>query len=266
MWNIWQKCFTENELCGCGKPFQECEFWRAVVQEAFGGFDQVDLEGIKATRNLLQSPRYFPILAYPRLRSTQQTEIIKAYQEQLTHLYSAIQSVSRCRVIIDSSKGPRYAMLLNEISAIDLRLVHLARDSRAVVYSWQKKVIKPEVVGKTTYMDRPNPVSAALNWNVTNLLTQSFVGRDAGYSFLRYEELIASPDRSLNKIAHFAGESIEERGGGAYALGGDGEVNLATDHTAVGNPNRFRQGRLSCGAMTNGAHRCQRHRKVLLPH
>ena len=52
MWNIWQKCFIENQLCGCGKPFQECDFWSAVVEEGFGGFQQVDLEKIKCAWTL----------------------------------------------------------------------------------------------------------------------------------------------------------------------------------------------------------------------
>src|SRR4051794_15439538 len=42
MWNIWQQCFTENQLCGCGKPFHECPFWSAVVEEAFGGFERLE--------------------------------------------------------------------------------------------------------------------------------------------------------------------------------------------------------------------------------
>jgi hypothetical protein len=129
-------------------------------------------------------------------------------------------------------------MLLNEIPEIDLRMVHLTRDSRAVVYSWQKKMVKPEVYWKTEYMDRPNPVSAALNWNITNLLTQSFRKSHAGYRFLRYEDLIESSQTCLREIAQFAGEDGAEN----YPLDHEGAVNLAVDHTAVGNPNRFRKG------------------------
>ncbi len=238
MWNIWQKCFVENELCGCGQPFQECPFWGAVVEEAFGGFQQVDLEAIQATRRLLQSHAYLPLLAYPRLRTAEQQQRIAAYQAVLGRLYCAIQAVSGCRVIIDSSKGPRYAMLLNEIPEIDLRVVHLARDSRAVVYSWQKKVVKPEVYWKTQYMDRPNPIGAALNWNITNLLTHAFGKSRAGYQFVRYEDLIEAPQSWLAKIVQFAGEEGAE----SHALDPNGKATLAANHTAVGNPNRFRQG------------------------
>src|SRR5690349_2184383 len=33
---IWQRSYRENQLCGCGVPFHECEFWREVSDTAFG--------------------------------------------------------------------------------------------------------------------------------------------------------------------------------------------------------------------------------------
>jgi hypothetical protein len=107
-----------------------------------------------------------------------------------------------------------------------------------VVYSWQKKMVKPEVYWKTDYMERPNPVGAALNWNITNMLTQGLGKGSTGYKFLRYEDLIDSAADQLSEIARFAGEEVDV----ASAMAGDGAANLAVDHTAVGNPNRFRQG------------------------
>jgi hypothetical protein len=238
MWNIWQKSFVDNELCGCGSPFHECAFWGAVVQEAFGGFHAVALDEIHALRRTVRSQTYLPLLLYPRLRTGEQQRRIQDYTAVLSKLYTAIRSVSGCQAIIDSSKGPRYAMLLRETPGIDLRVVHLVRDSRAVVYSWQKKMVKPEVYWKTAYMDRPNPVSAALNWNVTNLLTQSFHHNGAAYLFVRYEDLVASPRSCLARIARFAGVECDEDD----LFEQEDAPTFSVDHTAVGNPNRFRQG------------------------
>lgn len=243
MWNIWQRSFAENELCGCGAPFHECSFWQAVVEEAFGGFHGVALDEIQSLRDTLQGQAYLAPIMSPRLRTTHQQAQIDAYLTVVKKLYCAIQSVAGCRTIIDSSKGPRYAALLREIPEIDLRVVHLIRDSRAVVHSWQKKMIKPEVYWKTAYLDRPNPIHAALNWNITNALTQSFRNSRAAYLFVRYEDLVEAPRAWLNKIAEFAGGIEYGRGGqGTDLFAGNDAVNLSWDHTAVGNPNRFRQG------------------------
>lgn len=238
MWNIWQKSFIDNELCGCGNPFHECVFWRQVVEQAFGSFDDVPLAQISALRSMMQRQSFLPSVIVPSLRTAQQQQHIGEYAAILQKLYGAIQAVSNCCAIVDSSKGPRYAMLLNEVPGIDLRVVHLTRDSRAVVYAWQKKIVKPEVYWKTEYMDRPNPVSASLNWTFTNLLTQSIGKSSGGYRFVRYEDLIESPQRWLYEIVRFAGED----GTDVCFLDPDGTAKLSTNHTAVGNPNRFRQG------------------------
>jgi hypothetical protein len=241
MWNIWQRCFIENQLCGCGKPFRQCEFWGAVIEEAFGGFDQVALKEINDLSRLMRSPQYLLPLTFPKLRTAQQHKKISAYLSILRRLYVAIHQVSGGRVIVDASKGPRYAMLLNEIEEIDLRIVHLVRDSRGVVYSWQKKRIKPEVYWKTEYMDQLNPTSAALIWNVTNYFMQTFRERGAAYIFMRYEDLITSPRSGLARLLEFAGESAQT----AYPVESDGAMSYTAtriEHSAGGNPSRYRQG------------------------
>jgi hypothetical protein len=43
VWQVWYRGFRENERCGCGQPFYSCEFWRAVGDEAFGGWDNIDV-------------------------------------------------------------------------------------------------------------------------------------------------------------------------------------------------------------------------------
>lgn len=241
MWNIWQKSFIDNELCGCGNPFHECVFWRQVVEEAFGSFDDVPLAEVCALRSIMQRQSYLPPVAMPPLRTGAQQQHIHDYTTILQKLYGAIQSISGCCAIVDSSKGPRYAMLLREVPNIDLRVVHLVRDSRAVVYSWQKKMVKPEVYWKTEYMDQPSPVGAALNWNVTNMLTQSLRGHAASYLFVRYEDLIETPRTALARIADFAGCELDER----ELFESEDTPSLSIDHTAVGNPNRFRHGKIN---------------------
>lgn len=260
MWNIWQRSFIDNELCGCGSPFRDCTFWGAVVEEAFGGFQAVALDEISAMRRALQSQAYLLPLLYPPVRTAEQQRLICDYAAVLSKLYAGIQAVSGCRAIVDSSKGPRYAMLLREVPGLELRMVHLVRDSRAVVYSWQKKMIKPEVYWKATYMDRPNPAGAAMNWNLTNLLTQSFHSKGAAYAFMRYEDLIAAPRAGLAHAARCAGGELDE----SELFGQEDAANLAVDHTAVGNPNRFRQGKVELRRDDEWRHKMPRLQKALV--
>jgi len=39
---LWQRGLIDGQLCGCGVPVPECEFWSRVGKTAFGGWDQID--------------------------------------------------------------------------------------------------------------------------------------------------------------------------------------------------------------------------------
>jgi len=45
---VWQAGPGANELCGCGLQFAECPFWTAVGEQAFGGWDKVDVDEVLA--------------------------------------------------------------------------------------------------------------------------------------------------------------------------------------------------------------------------
>src|SRR5262245_27937716 len=81
LWDIWRRSFTENQLCGCGQPFRECEFWRAVVQQAFGGFEHVDPQAMQALRHSVQSNHHLPFLALPFLQPPAYRERLSRYTE-----------------------------------------------------------------------------------------------------------------------------------------------------------------------------------------
>jgi len=56
------------------------------------------------------------------------------------------------------------------------------------------------------------------------------------YLFVRYEDLIDSPRTWLAKIVQFAGESLDQEN----PIDGSGIMNPQEDHTAGGNPSRYR--------------------------
>ena len=238
VWDIWRRSFIENQLCGCGQPFHRCEFWGAVVKEAFGGFDQVDPQAMHALRQSVQSNRHIPQLAVPLLRSASYRERLAQYAGVLGRLYQGIHTVSGGKIIVDSSKVPPYAYLINQIPQVELHVVHLVRDSRATAYSWQRKKVRPEIHWKTTYMAQYSPVRSAMEWNVMNGLLHSLKYTSANFVKVHYEELVQDPEAVMRRI--LAGLEVEPPS--AEVLSGDHVVQLGVDHTLSGNPNRFERG------------------------
>lgn len=238
VWDIWRRSFAENQLCGCNRPFKECEFWQAVVAEAFGDLHQVDAEAMQALRRSVQSNQHIPLLALPFLRPPNYKKRLQAYTEILSQLYRGIQRVSGGKIIVDSSKVPPYAFLLNQVKDIELHIVHLVRDSRATAFSWLRKRVRPEIYWKTAYMGEYSPLRSALEWDIMNGLLHSLKHSGASYQRIRYEELVEQPGQVVLQIAQALGQEAAE----VEFFEGRQAVRLDVDHTVSGNPNRFQQG------------------------
>ena len=164
LWLIWERSFLENQLCGCGKPFNSCDFWREVVEKAFGKISSSDVINILKLRNSVQKMRYIPFLLFPKIRFRDFDFRLKNYIQILSKLYTSIAKVASCNIIIDSSKVPLHAFVLLNLKNIELNVIHLVRHSCAVAYSWQRKKIRPEITNKIVYMPRYSSFKSAFEW------------------------------------------------------------------------------------------------------
>lgn len=237
LWDIWRRSFVEKQLTGTGQPFDECPFWTKVVANAFGSFDAVDVHAMQTLRDSVQNNRHIPQLIFPSLRTSQYKMDLGEYAAILDSLYSAIHTVSGSRVIVDSSKVPTYAFLLNEIAGVDLHIVHLVRDSRATAYSWQRKKVRPEIHWKTQYMAQYNPFRSSSEWIIMNGLFR-FLPRDSvNYIMVRYEDLVQKPRETLSFITQQVGE-----GTATLPLLHNSSVRMGPNFTVSGNPDRFKKG------------------------
>lgn len=248
---LWQRGLIDGQLCGCGTPVPECDFWTRVGKTAFGGWDQIDAHEMLALQQRVDRNRYIPAMVAPRLRPAAQADF-ERYTDVLSRLYRGIGEVAGARVVIDASKHASTAFLLRKVPDVDLRVVHLVRDSRGVAYSWTKEVRKPEVTGgDDAFMPQYSPSSSGRQWVAYNLMFDA-LGLLDKTMILRYEALMAEPRAGLERILAHAGEPVTAESfdflgdspGGPGAPPGSGWVDLGCDHTVAGNPMRFYQGRL----------------------
>lgn len=232
---IWNRSLIENRLCGCGVPFRQCEVWREVLNKAFGGIDKIDAQEMLRLGGNART-RYLLLTLIPQGRDLLVSRFGK-YLDNLERLYQAIQCVTGSRVIIDSSKFPSYGYVLGIIPTIDLHVVHLIRDSRAVAYSWQRSKSLPDTVSPV-YMDRYNPVQSSLLWNTMAIATEVFLRHlPRCYTRLRYEDFVDKPQESIEHILNLVEEEAPH-----LPFVTEREVKMGINHTASGNPVRFRTG------------------------
>lgn len=244
--HMWQRGIAENELCGCGEAFSGCDFWTQVGKAAFGGWESVSTDRILGLKAAVDRTRRIPALARRSLPVRLQAAVTD-YTGYYLSLYRAIADVSGCETVVDSSKHASLAFCLARPQEIDLRVIHLVRDSRAVAYSWTTQVARPERAGGGAgiYMTTYRPARAAAQWNAQNGALQLLARRGTPVLRLRYEDFVAAPEQSLRQAARFAGLAAGDLPLGI--LGPDGEswcALLSEAHTASGNPMRFATGKV----------------------
>ncbi|MFL6178791.1 MAG: glycosyltransferase [Actinomycetes bacterium] len=233
--HLWDRGLRDNELCGCGQPFRSCAFWSQVGEVAFGGWDRLDADTAVDLRFSVDRNRYLPMLMRPRLSSRYERRH-QAYLDRLGRLYQAIAEVSGASIIIDSSKHASYALLLSRMPSVDLRLLHVVRDSRAVAHAWTKTVARPEAGGIP--MPVYGPAKAAVLWDVQNAVIEQ-LGHHRPYLRVRYEDFVRAPKDALLDAARLSG--IDDVGAVLSMLDGD-TLTLGPSHTVAGNPMRFVSG------------------------
>ena len=224
--------------CGCGRPLRECPFWTEVVDRVFGGWSGVDVDRLLAMQRSVDRNRHLPLLTAPRRPAGFQADL-DAYQRVLGNLYTAITEVSGASVVVDSGKHTSTAALLRHVQDIDLRTLHLIRDSRGVAYSWSKTVRRSEF--DDALMDRIPTWKIARSWDVHNTLLAGLRRRRGpAADLLRYEDFVAEPRQRLEQVIRLAGLSPAAA---AKPFVGPRQVDFAeVNHTLAGNPMRFRTG------------------------
>jgi len=245
--HLWQRGVTEDERCGCGTAFAQCSFWQQAGKTAFGGWDEIDPGRVAALRARVDRNRFVPRLAARPAGTglagtgpagTGPAPALAEYMSYYTRLYAAVAEVSGARLVIDSSKHPSLAHCLRRQGGVDLRVLHLVRDSRAVAYSWGRAVRRPDT-DRQSYMTRYSPAVAAAQWNGQNAAFHLL--RGVPVMRLRYEDVVAAPEAAVRRIAAFSGLPAP----GRLAFLGAGWAELEPGHSVSGNPMRFATGKIA---------------------
>lgn len=232
--HLWERGLRDDQSCGCGRRFSVCPFWQQVGQRAFGGWDHVDVEEVLALKDRVDRNRYVPRLLAPRLRPQRLAEV-RTYASLYVAIYRAALEITGAQVVIDSSKHVSLLACLRRHEDLDVRLVHVVRDSRGVAHSWAKRVRRPEIVDSVAYMPQYSPTQAGALWMAHNAMLEAMTAVGTPRLLVRYEDFARAPGSTMAAVARYAG--LPDVGGDQ-----DAELLLRPTHTVAGNPMRFRTG------------------------
>ena len=222
--DIWQHAILENRLCSCGTPFHNCETWKKILHQGFGGINQID--ALQLNSSLQKTRRYIAFkktLSIPKKIPLD----VQFYFANLSKLYAAIQAVTNCRVIVDSTKASWYGAALKYLPNLEVYTLHLTRDPRGVCHSLHRRKMEgePECAWY-------NPVHASISWSLKNSAVESFLGSPQDrYLRMKFEDFVSHPQRSLEAVLKMLDENDVD-----LSFVQDKSVQMKIDHIFTGSP------------------------------
>jgi hypothetical protein len=230
----WQRGLVEDHRCGCGLPFSRCPLWTAVVADAFHGEPAPDPSPVAERIDQRLRVRRIPLMM---ARMARGKDIVKPHRddEAISRLYGAVAHQPGVEVIVDSSKLPLYGMLLSRLQ-IDLTVVHMVRDPRATAFSWRRQKLTRDRDDEAT-MPQLDPWKSGVLWLLWNALTSVWLARSRIPGVVvRYEDLVAEPQASLERILAKIGKAMP-----THVISGH-TATLQPTHSVAGNPARHDAG------------------------
>ncbi|HEV7652650.1 MAG TPA: sulfotransferase [Actinophytocola sp.] len=216
-----------NNSCGCGKPLTGCDIWKRVLDAGRPPGVSPEAHAETVVRRQLAAVRTRH--TWRILRDGVFEADVRAHAELMTTTYHTAAELTGARVLVDTTKIPGESALLPHLDGVDAYFVHLVRDPRAVAQSW------------SGWKDYAFPMSASRStayWHGFNTAAEAILRRWPGRSmFLRYEDFIADPAGNIGELLDLCRADPA-----ANPMAGGRTIDLHTNHTVTGNPDRFHTG------------------------
>jgi hypothetical protein len=222
----------KRRRCACGQLVADCSFWGEVLRRWIPSLPSAGDRTYRRLRNRYERFLGIPWLAFDLCFRRGN---LARYRRATRALFEAIKDVSQAAIIADSSKTPARVLMLRKEGLADLRLVHMVRDPRAVVWSRVKAHERERGKAMGPARQAAFAFRRVVQWLAVNALAESLLGiGDRGIRVL-YEDMVNEPARVLRQIGEVAGVdlgSVGERAaaGGTFDFG----------HIVGGNPRRFK--------------------------
>ncbi len=174
------------------------DFWRAVRERVHGA---EGLLGGSANRCIERSSASFRVDLWRARR-----RLRPAYRRVAEDLIGAVADVARAHYVVDTSHFPLRARELRALPGVELRLIYLVRDPRAVVAS-NTRELSPHEVAELRW--RRLTMNANL-WLTQLLSIRTFLSHPADRRILvRHEDFLEDPGGVTRRILEMLGSDAE---------------------------------------------------------
>lgn len=240
--NLWYELAVDGR-CSCRSPIRSCPFWSGVLHAMAPELSAVGWGVAEARlwRERTLSLRRLRLLPSGPFSQGSRARGRAKYSRLARAVYQAVASLTGARVVIDSSKVPAGALLLESMEGIDARVLHIVRDPRATAQSWAVHKGREFHDGRSRWLQELPSRSAwqaTASWTAYNAVLSGVVAhRSLPYRLVRYEDLTDAPLATMAGLASWC--DLDPAG---LRMDEDGTAHLAPGHSASGNMDRFADG------------------------
>lgn len=238
---LWRRGVVERRPCACGLAPEECPVWAPVVARTLASDDGRDrgrvLGEIIAAQDEIAKPAQRLRVLRSASTPTTSWQALAVVRRTIGTACEAFAASADARVVVDTSKRPHDAAVLAALPNVDLYVLHVVRDPRAVAYSWRREKTFT-VAGQTRTMGTRRLPASVRRWT-SNCCGAEVLRHQVPperWMRLRYEDFCAAPRESFRRIMGLLGEE------GASPFEGPDTVRLSPGHIVAGNPSRFTVG------------------------
>lgn len=247
---LWGRGVQEGRPCGCGDPPAECPVWAPVVAETVDHLRSrrpaAGLDDLVDAQRAVARPRSFPRLLRtvgPADAGPSTWPELDLVRDTTATAVRALARVTGASVVVDTSKRPVDAAVMASTPDLDVRVVHLVRDPRAVVHSW-RRAKSFTAGGQTRTMGTRGMAGTVRRWSANAMFAEGLrrrMGPERWLS-LRYEDFAAHPRTSVESILDFLDIAAPS------PFRDDRTALLHPNHIVAGNPSRFTTGEVTIRA------------------
>ncbi len=208
----------DEYFCSCGAKIKECTFWMRVsagmAKKGIPNFDITNASlSIYDTQNQYISRLLAPLPRGPLLEVARDIALsispawkahLQKIQSRNAALVEVLKEITGSQVVVDSSKLALHLKYLLKCPALNIKVIHLLRDGRAVATSMLGHGTKRDTRAKSVE-------AAASSWRGNNETAERLLARLPSSQLLqiRYEDLCREPEPTLERLCEFLGMDPE---------------------------------------------------------
>jgi hypothetical protein len=197
--HLWRS-YQNDEPCSCGDTLKDCSVYGKVVEESYAAASTPEIASMQQmekafARDARRQSDWADAEVRKRLQQRNQD-----FLGRMADVLDRIATATDKSYFVDSSKTPEMALAFSLLPNVDLYVLNLIRDPRAVACSWQKRKSSFSTTTKKTR-----------DWLLRQRRLEGWKPA-LGPRFLtvRYEDLATRPIDTMEGISEWADLPISE--------------------------------------------------------